>query len=149
MTLLVSNLILACYHPLISLDILSVIHEIPNLSAFLNSFYSSDYAAFFVALAAITDHIKTDRYVVLQNDIWSDLACRYLSVHAKFLCREMRVKAYSQLLESYSSVKLTSLAAAFGVSVDFVDRELARFVAAGRIHCKIDKVNDILVSYLR
>lgn len=102
-----------------------------------------------MALAAITDHIKTDRYVVLQNDIWSDLACRYLSVHAKFLCREMRVKAYSQLLESYSSVKLTSLAAAFGVSVDFVDRELARFVAAGRIHCKIDKVNDILVSYLR
>jgi len=110
-------------------DILSVIHDIPNLSVFLNAFYSSDYAAFFVALAAITDHIKKDRY---------------LAVHAKYFCREMRVKAYSQLLESYSSVKLTSMASHFGVSVDFVDRELARFVAAGRIHCKIDKVNGIV-----
>lgn len=110
-------------------DILSVIHDIPHLATFLNSFYSSDYAAFFVSLAAITDHIKTDRY---------------LAVHAKFFCREMRVKAYSQLLESYSSVKLTSMASHFGVSVDFVDRELARFVAAGRIHCKIDKVNGIV-----
>jgi len=110
-------------------DILSVIHEIPNLSIYLNSFYSSDYSAFFVALAAITDHIKLDRY---------------LSVHAKYFCREMRVKAYAQLLESYSSVKLTSMASAFGVSVDFIDRELARFVAANRIHCKIDKVNGIV-----
>jgi 26S proteasome regulatory subunit N7 len=110
-------------------DILSVIHDIPNLSIFLNSFYSSDYGAFFVTLAAITDHIRTDRY---------------LSVHAKYFCREMRVKAYAQLLESYSSVKLTSMATAFGVSVDFVDRELARFVAANRIHCKIDKVNGIV-----
>jgi len=110
-------------------DILSVIDAIPNLGSFLNSFYASDYATFFVALAAITDHIKKDRY---------------LSVHAQFFCREMRIKAYSQLLESYSSVKLTSMAFHFGVSVDFVDRELARFVAAGRIHCKIDKVNGIV-----
>jgi 26S proteasome regulatory subunit N7 len=110
-------------------DILSVIHDIPNLSTFLNAFYSSEYAQFFVALAAITEHLKTDRY---------------LADHVKFYCRELRVKAYSQLLESYSSVKLTSMAAAFGVSVDFIDRELARFVAAGRIHCKIDKVNGIV-----
>ena len=37
------------------------------------------------------------------------------------------------------------MASAFGVSVDFIDRELARFVAANRIHCKIDKVNDIFI----
>jgi hypothetical protein len=32
------------------------------------------------------------------------------------------VLAYSQLLESYRSLTLDSLAAAFGVSVDFVDK---------------------------
>lgn len=52
----------------------------------------------------------------------------------------------SHIIGSYSSVKLTSMANAFGVSVDFIDRELARFVAANRIHCKIDKVNDIQSS---
>lgn len=52
------------------------------------------------------------------------------------------------ILYSYSSVKLTSMASAFGVSVDFIDKELARFVAAGRIHCKIDKVNVILSFFL-
>lgn len=29
-------------------------------------------------------------------------------------------------------------------SVSFVHRELSRFIAAGRLHCKIDKVNEIV-----
>ena len=33
----------------------------------------------------------------------------------------MRILAYSQLLESYRSLTMESLSAAFGVSVDFVD----------------------------
>jgi 26S proteasome regulatory subunit N7 len=110
-------------------DILSVIHEIPHASDFLNSFYNSDYALLFVSLAAITENIKTDRY---------------LATHVRFYCREMRIKAYSQLLESYSSVKLSSMAEAFGVTVEFIDHELSRFIAAGRIHCKIDKVGGIV-----
>jgi len=28
--------------------------------------------------------------------------------------------------------------------VAFIDAELARFIAAGRLHCKIDKVNGIV-----
>jgi len=52
----------------------------------------------------------------------------------------MRVKAYSQLLESYSSLTLTYMADSFGVTQDFIDKELHRFIAAGRLHCKIDKV---------
>jgi len=61
-----------------------------------------------------------------------------------FFCREMRIKAYSQLLESYRSVQLQSMADAFGVSIEFLDNELARFIAAGRLHCKIDKVGGIV-----
>jgi len=110
-------------------DILSVIHEIPHASEFLNSFYNSDYATFFVSLAAITENVKKDRY---------------LATHVRYYCREMRIKAYSQLLESYSSVKLSSMAEAFSVTVDFIDHELSRFIAAGRIHCKIDKVGGIV-----
>ena len=36
------------------------------------------------------------------------------------------------------------MARSFGVTVDFIDRELARFVRLGRLHCKIDRVGGIV-----
>jgi len=56
----------------------------------------------------------------------------------------MRIIAYSQLLESYKSVQLEKMANAFGISEDFLDMELSRFIASGRLHCKIDKVGGIV-----
>ena len=58
----------------------------------------------------------------------------------------MKIKAYKQLLESYQSVRIVHMANAFGVSCDFIDREIAKFVAEGRLACKIDKVNEIIVT---
>jgi 26S proteasome regulatory subunit N7 len=52
---------------------------------------------------------------------------RILSSHARFYVREMRILAYSQLLESYRSLTLESLSGAFGVSVEFVDRSVKSF----------------------
>jgi len=110
-------------------EILTVILEIPYLNDFLNSFYNSNYKLFFISLVEIVDIIKKDRY---------------LAPHAQFYCREMRILAYSQLLESYRSVQLQLMADAFGVSIEFLDKELSRFIAAGRLHCKIDKVGGIV-----
>lgn len=45
-----------------------------------------------------------------------------LAPHRKHYIREMRVMGYSQLLQSYRSVTLESMAKSFGVSVDFIDR---------------------------
>ncbi|KAJ1955703.1 26S proteasome non-ATPase regulatory subunit 6, partial [Linderina pennispora] len=47
-------------------------------------------------------------------------------------------------LESYLSLTIKSMAEAFGVSEEFIDKELARFIAAGRLHCVIDKVGGIV-----
>ncbi|GAB2239263.1 hypothetical protein Droror1_Dr00025176 [Drosera rotundifolia] len=58
--------------------------------------------------------------------------------------RESGTVVYSQFLESYKSVTIDAMARAFGVSVDFIDHELSRFIAAGRLHCKIDKVAGVL-----
>lgn len=69
-----------------------------------------------------------------------------LSPHYRYYVREMRIKAYSQLLESYSSLTLDYMANSFGVTKDFIDRELHRFIAAGRLHCKIDKVSGMYNS---
>uniref|UniRef100_A0A673L6T4 26S proteasome non-ATPase regulatory subunit 6 n=1 Tax=Sinocyclocheilus rhinocerous TaxID=307959 RepID=A0A673L6T4_9TELE len=64
--------------------------------------------------------------------------------HYRYYVREMRILAYGQLLESYRSLTLGYMAEAFGVSTEFIDQELSRFIAAGRLHCKIDKVNEIV-----
>jgi len=110
-------------------EILAVIREIPGLSQFLNSLYNSNFSQFFIGLADITDQLQKDKY---------------FAPHAKYFCRELRVKAYSQLLDSYRSVRLETMASQFGVSSGFLDRELSRFISIGRLHCKIDKVAGIV-----
>jgi 26S proteasome regulatory subunit N7 len=110
-------------------EILAVISKIPHLSDFLNSLYGCQYKSFFVAFAGLTDQIRLDRY---------------LHPHFRYYMREVRTVVYSQFLESYKSVTMEAMARAFGVSVDFIDRELSRFIAAGRLHCKIDKVVGVL-----
>lgn len=69
---------------------------------------------------------------------------RYWNPHYSYYVREMRILAYNQLLESYQSLTLEYMATAFGVGQQFMDKELSRYIAAGRLHCKIDKVNGIV-----
>ena len=79
---------------------------------------------------------------------------RFTHEHYKYYTREMRILAYNQQLkvgkifqfllkienlQAYNSMSLEYMAEAFGVSVKFIDRELANFITAGRIHAKIDK----------
>ncbi len=50
------------------------------------------------------------------------LPSRLLSPHARFYVREMRILAYNQLLQSYRSLTLDSMARSFGVSIEFIDK---------------------------
>lgn len=67
-----------------------------------------------------------------------------MSRHAPFYLREMRLAAYTQFLQSYKSVTLAGMAHSFGVSHTFLDGELSRFIAGGRIAAKIDAVAGII-----
>lgn len=110
-------------------EILEVLHKLPQIKNFLFSLYECRYADFFKSLAYVEQFMKVDRY---------------FHQHYKYYIREMRIIAYNQLLESYSSLTLSYMANAFGVSNQFIDKELSRFIAAGRLHCKIDRVNEIV-----
>ena len=55
---------------------------------------------------------------------------RYLHSHYAYYIREMKIKAYAQLLESYRSLTLEYMADAFGVSEDYMDGELSRLVTS-------------------
>ena len=61
---------------------------------------------------------------------------RYLHPHYSFYVREMKVKAFAQLLESYRSLTLTYMAEAFNVTEEYMDKELSRLIADGRLHCR-------------
>ncbi|KAK0707557.1 26S proteasome subunit RPN7-domain-containing protein [Lasiosphaeris hirsuta] len=97
------------------------------LAQLVSSLYNGRYKLFFQALAFVEEQFLTQD--------------RYLHEHKNWFVREMRLRAYQQLLQSYRVVGLDSMANDFGVTVDFLDRDLAKFIAAGRIPCTIDRIS--------
>ena len=69
-----------------------------------------------------------------------------MGTHANYYTKEMRLVAYKQYLESFKSVTIQNMAKSFGVSPDFIDKELSNFIYAGKLSCKIDKVNNVIES---
>ncbi|KAH6648001.1 proteasome regulatory particle, non-ATPase-like protein [Truncatella angustata] len=100
--------------------------DFSSLAQLVNSLYNGHYKLFFQALAQVEEQFLTQD--------------RYLHEHRGWFIREMRLRAYQQLLQSYRVVGLESMASDFGVTVDFLDRDLAKFIAGGRIPCTIDRV---------
>lgn len=82
--------------------------DFSGLANLVSSLYNGNYRSFFVALASVED-------TFLSQD-------RYLYEHRAWFVREMRLRGYQQLLQSYRVVGLKSMASDFGVTVDFLDR---------------------------
>lgn len=78
------------------------------LSALVNGLYTGNYQRFFKALGTVEESF-------LGQD-------RFLYEHRRWFVREMRLRGYQQLLQSYRVVGLASMANDFGVSVDFLDK---------------------------
>ncbi|KAK9379346.1 26S proteasome subunit RPN7-domain-containing protein [Kockiozyma suomiensis] len=114
-------------------EILSLMSTTPSLeplTTMTNSLYLCDYASFFKALVDVNDSLLKLN--------------RYLAPHSKYYVKEMRRRGYSQLLESYRALSLKSMAEAFGVSVEFLDSDLSKFIPQKKINCVIDRVNGII-----
>jgi len=112
-------------------EILQVLHELPHLPELLDGMYSCAYGKLMHALVSTIDLMKADRY---------------LTKHARFYFREVRVMAYTQFMESYRTVSLSSMAASFGVSPSHMDAELSGFISSGRLSCKLDAVAGVVNS---
>jgi len=106
-------------------DVVGVVGSLPPLGNMVRGLYDCEYAAFFQELGSFNSMLLKDRY---------------LARHARYLVRECRIKVYGQFLEAYKSVMVGTMAAAFGVRGEFLDAELSRFIAAGKLNAKIDKV---------
>lgn len=90
-------------------EVQSTLSEVPEpVGQLASSLTESQYDKFFRALARVEEEeVRTSRL---------------LNAHRRWFVREMRVKAYAQLLESYKSLTLESLARAFGVTPDWIDK---------------------------
>ncbi|KAI3406918.1 RPN7 [Candida oxycetoniae] len=114
-------------------EILSIYSSAPNLEPLLNltnSLYTCQYNCYFEYLLQSYDKL------LLPN--------KYLHAHASYFLREMRRKAYGQLLESYKSLSIKSMAANFNISEEFLDEDLCKFIPNKKLNCVIDKVNGII-----
>lgn len=89
-------------------DTLALLSSLPTLRTLVNSLYSLQYSALFTSLAELESNFL--------------LTSKLLSPHARYYVRELRIKAYRQLLESYRSVTLERVARTFGVTVEWVDK---------------------------
>lgn len=101
-----------------------------NLTELTDSLYSCNYKVFLDILLKVHDEF------IISN--------KYLHKHANYFLRELRCKAYGQLLESYKSLSLKSMSINFNVSEDFLDADLCRFISNKKLNCTIDKVNGII-----
>jgi 26S proteasome regulatory subunit N7 len=110
-------------------QVISVIKDIEHMPTFVSSFYNCEYRDFFRKLLDVNERIANDRY---------------MGPHVGYIQREFRVLAYSQFLEAYRSVTMSSMAASFGMPLPLLDTDLSHFIAAGRMTAKIDKVGDVI-----
>ncbi|KAJ9099585.1 hypothetical protein QFC20_005651 [Naganishia adeliensis] len=117
---------------LASAEINALMPQMPILTTLIKSLYDTNYADLFTALAQVEE-----KYL-MPNPI--------LAPHARYYVREMRVKAYTQILESYQSLTMERMSKAFGVSPSFIDADLSKFIANKRISCVIDKVSGVITK---
>jgi 26S proteasome regulatory subunit N7 len=110
-------------------EVLQVVSAIYPIEPFMKALQECRYADYLSAFVGVCDMVRADYYA---------------GSHERYFAREARARAYSQFLESYRSVTLANMAASFGVSSNFMDGELASFIAAGKVSARIDKPNGIV-----
>lgn len=115
-------------------QVIAMIDGIPHLRGLLHSIYDCEYAQFFVEMLNIQPYIAGDRYC---------------SAQVGFFMREFTLLAFTQYLEPYKSVMMTTMAEAFGITVDMLDAQVSKAISAGRIAAKIDKVDGVIQNSLK
>ena len=113
------------FHPYKILELDSLLIQIQ----LANTLYECNYKSFLSTLVSLHPHL---------------LLNRHLAPHTGYILRELHILAYRQFLDSYQSVTLSSMATSFGVSTSYLEEQLSKFIAGGRLNAKIDSVGGIV-----
>lgn len=93
------------------------------------SLFDCVYGDFMHNLYLFSESIKDDVFL-----------CNFVDL----FCKEMKLRAYSQVLESYQSMSIVAMANTFGVEVGYIEKDVSRFIVDGRLGCKIDRVSGVV-----
>lgn len=94
--------------------------------------YKCQYKHIFPSLDVVCQHIRCSAF---------------LSSHLNYFFREARALAFSQFLDSYSSVTLTSMSHAFGIPERALDELLSTMISNERLPCRMDLVSGSIKTY--
>uniref|UniRef100_A0AC35UB81 26S proteasome non-ATPase regulatory subunit 6 n=1 Tax=Rhabditophanes sp. KR3021 TaxID=114890 RepID=A0AC35UB81_9BILA len=101
---------------------------------FLVSLYECNYDSYLKILCELEDvHIVMDPY---------------MKEHTHHYSRLMRQRAYEQFLHPYASIKVSMMAASFGIPKLILDAELHEMAAAGLLNCRIDSVEGNVIMHI-
>jgi 26S proteasome regulatory subunit N7 len=114
-----------------SSEILEVIGEIPGASELLNAFFECDYSLFMRNLVEFAEALAFDPY---------------LKSHGDYFVYFMKVRAYSQLFTSYTSISLNQMADVFGVSSAYMERDISGMIVRGDLECAINRENMLVYN---
>lgn len=103
----------------------------PDVRELVEQFYAAQYGPCLAALERMRSELLLDLY---------------LSAHAAELLQRIRERAITQYFGPYASVDMRKMAAALGMPLPDLERDLARLIAAGHIAARIDSQNKVLLA---
>lgn len=106
--------------------------HLPKLITLVTNLYHCRYGSLFDDLAEVCHEMRQNVFLVS---------------HVNYFFREVRILAFLQFLDSYSSVTLASMAATFKLPVSVLDQMLYTLISNGRLSCRIDRVSGDVVTY--
>jgi 26S proteasome regulatory subunit N7 len=112
-------------------EILTAVREVPSQYEVLLAICECRYDEFFAHFSILIDSIRTDK-------------C--LANYVGYITRNVRLMVYKQFLVAYKSVKIATMADAFGVSSDYIEQDILPFIAGGKLPCKIDSISGLIES---
>jgi 26S proteasome regulatory subunit N7 len=112
-------------------EILSVVSDIPFLHQVVIGLYECRYRDFLENFTHLINEIRADGF---------------LKKHLGYITKNLRMIAYKQFMMAYRSVTLNSMAQTFGVTIEFLEADVSEFIRAGKLNCKIDKLNQFIES---
>ena len=112
-------------------EITAMLQQIPSANRLLRAFHECMYTHIFSALLIVADELSMNAFIA----------------HAvPFITEEIEIRALNQFLEAYQSVRLTSMAASFGLSPESLEAKLFKHTSEDRIFCRIDRRTDQVLA---
>jgi len=68
----------------------------------------------------------------------------FVGKYVNMFCREMKLRVYGQILESYRSMHIEKMAEALGLGVEYVEKDLGEFIIEERLWSRIDRIERVI-----